>query len=96
MSLPKVLWICVGIATVILATRSGIPWELTVVLCFVTAVVTVRLVASGSELSFARVAIGALTMCAVAGIFLPLVLPLAYVGYVAWTWFSIVGDCEGE
>ncbi|HCG2961917.1 TPA: hypothetical protein NJT28_000532 [Corynebacterium striatum] len=40
-------------------------------------------------------AIGVLAACVAVGFFFPLVLPLAYIGYVAWTWYSITSGDEG-
>lgn len=40
-------------------------------------------------------AIGVLAARVAVGFFFPLVLPLAYIGYVAWTWYSITSGDEG-
>ena len=74
---------------------SGIHWELGVALFFIAVVATARFIAAKSDLAGGRVAIGVLAACVAVGYFFPLVLPLAYIGYVAWTWYSIASGDEG-
>ena len=95
LSLQKILWICAGIATLIVGAGSGVHWALSAALFFIAAVPTVRFIAAKSELAGGRVAIGVLAACVAVGFFFPLVLPLAYIGYVAWTWYSIASGDEG-
>ena len=95
MSLHKILWVCAGVVTLIMGIGSGIHWVLGVALFFIAAVATARFIAAKSELAGGRVAIGVLAACVAVGYFFPLVLPLAYIGYVAWTWYSLASGAEG-
>ena len=74
---------------------SGIHWLLGVALFFIAAVATVSLIVSNSEPAHGRGAIGVLAACVAVGFFFPFVLPLAYIGYVAWTRYSIASVDEG-
>ena len=95
MSLHKILWVCAGVVTLIMGIGSGIHWVLGVALFFIAAVATARFIAAKSELAGGRVAIGVLAACVAVGFFFPFVLPLAYIGYVAWTRYSIASVDEG-
>ena len=95
MSLRKILWVCAGVVTLIMGIGSGIHWVLGVALFFIAALATARFIAAKSELAGGRVAIVVLAACVAVGFLFPLVLPLAYIGYVAWTWYSIASGDEG-
>lgn len=70
LSLQKILWICAGIATLIVGAGSGVHWVLSAALFFIAAVPTVRFIAAKSELAGGRVAIGVLAACVAVGFFL--------------------------
>ena len=78
-----------------MAAGSGVHGVLSVALCFIAFVATVRFIASDSDPACGNVATSALATCVAVGIFFPYVLPVAYIGYIAWTWFSIESDDEG-